>query len=167
MSVVGPELLARLLDEHGSALKLYARSWCDTPDDAVQEALLQLVRQPTVPEKLAPWLYRVVRNAAISQSRSARRRRRHEAAAAGQAAEWFVPRAADRLDAREAAHALELLTSEQREIIVARLWGGLSFQEIAEVVGTSSSSAHRRYEAGLAALRERLGSRCQTNDLKE
>lgn len=165
MSAVGPELLARVLDEHGSALVLYARSWCGTPEDAVQEALLQLVRQPAPPDNLVAWLYRVVRNAAISASRKTRRRRRHETAAAGQAAPWFLPSAGDRLDADEAARALESLGSEEREIIVARLWGGLTFQEIAEIVGTSSSSAHRRYEAGLAALRERFDSTCPKNSL--
>lgn len=30
MSAVGPELLARVLNEHGSALVLYARRWCNT-----------------------------------------------------------------------------------------------------------------------------------------
>lgn len=165
MSAVGPELLARVLGEHGSALVLYARLWCETPEDAVQEALLQLVRQPAPPDNLAPWLYRVVRNAAISSSRKARRRRRHETAAAGQAASWFVPGAADRLDAEQATRALESLAGDEREIIVARLWGGLSFHEIAELVGTSSSSAHRRYEAGLAKLRERLEPICRKNRL--
>ena len=52
MSKAGPELLGRLLDEHGAALVLYARQWCASPDDVVQEALIQLARQPQVPEKL-------------------------------------------------------------------------------------------------------------------
>ena len=64
MNPVGPELLARLLDEHGAALTLYARQWCQTPEDVVQEALLQLIRQPAAPENLVGWLYRVVRNGA-------------------------------------------------------------------------------------------------------
>jgi RNA polymerase sigma-70 factor (ECF subfamily) len=66
----------------------------------------------------------------------------------------------DALDARIAAEALEALPLEQREVLVARLWGGLNFVEIGELVGCSSSAAHRRYAAGLAALRERLGVAC-------
>jgi RNA polymerase sigma factor (sigma-70 family) len=156
----GPDLLARLLDEHGSALALYARNWCDTPDDVVQQALLKLVRQPNLPERLVPWLYRVVRNEAISASRAGQRRRRHETAAAQRTASWFVPATGDRLDAAEAARALAQLPEREREAIVARLWGGLSFEEIAEVMETSSTSAHRWYEAGLASLRERLETVC-------
>lgn len=157
---MGPDLLARLLDEHGSALALYARTWCSTPDDVVQQALLKLVRQPCLPDRLVPWLYRVVRNEAISASRAQQRRRRHETAAAERAASWFVPATGDRLDAAEAARALAKLPEREREVIVARLWGGLSFEEIAELMETSSTSAHRWYEAGLAALRERLEAIC-------
>lgn len=156
MANVGPEQLGRLLDEHGAALVLYARQWCSMPEDVVQEAFIQLARQSPPPDKLIPWLYRVVRNGGISASRSARRRRQHEAAAAQRADAWFEPAEGDRMDAAQAARSLESLPAEQREVIVARLWGGLSFQEIGELVGTSSSSAHRRYEAGLTALRERL-----------
>jgi RNA polymerase sigma-70 factor (ECF subfamily) len=42
------------------------------------------------------------------------------------------------------------------------LWGGLTFEEVAEIAGCSSSTAHRRYRAGLAHLRETLGDPCQT-----
>lgn len=160
MSQAGPELLGRLLDEHGAALVLYARQWCSSPDDVVQEALIQLARQPKIPEKLLPWLYRVVRNGAISAARSARRRREHESVAAQPPDAWLEAAAGDRIDAALAAGCLEALPPEQRETIVARLWGGLSFQEIAEVTGTSSSTAHRWYQAGLEELRERLEPSC-------
>ncbi|MFO0948333.1 MAG: hypothetical protein U1D30_20830 [Planctomycetota bacterium] len=42
-------------------------------------------------------------------------------------------------------------------MVVAHLWGGLSFQEVGDLVGCSSSAAHRRYVAGIAALKEQLG----------
>jgi RNA polymerase sigma-70 factor (ECF subfamily) len=160
MSEVGPELLGRLLDEHGAALVLYARGWCSSPEDVVQEALIQLARQARPPEKLMPWLYRVVRNGAISAARGARRRRTHETVAAQRAEAWFEAGEDVRIDAEQAARCLEALPPEQREVIVARLWGGLSFQEIGELAGTSSSTAHRWYEAGLQALRERLEPSC-------
>jgi RNA polymerase sigma-70 factor (ECF subfamily) len=153
---VGPELLGRLLDRHAAALALYARQWCRTPDDVVQQAFVQLARQIAVPEHIETWLYRVVRNGAISAARAEQRRRRHEAAAAEMAGTWFVPSEPPGLDSAAAAAALENLTIEEREIIVAHLWGGLTFQDIAAVTGLSSSTAHRRYEAGLRHLREIL-----------
>lgn len=160
MGAVGPEILGRLVDEQGAALTLYARQWCDMPEDVVQEAFVLLVRQETVPENVVGWLYRVVRNAAISASRSAGRRARRESAVAHRGEPWFQSSPGDRLDAAAATEALQHLPLEQRETIVARLWGGLSYEEIARLTGSSTSSVHRWYERGLAALRERLDASC-------
>jgi RNA polymerase sigma factor (sigma-70 family) len=160
MNPFGQEELTRLLDEHGRALVLYARQWCSTPEDVVQDALLLLVRQAVRPDNAVAWLYQVVRNAAISTLRSAERRTRREAAVAHRAEPWFQPPLSKRLDAEEATLALAALPIEQRETIVSRLWGGLSFEQIGELSGCSTSSAHRRYQEGLAALRERLGEQC-------
>ena len=153
---MSPETLAQLIDEHAAALELYAAQWADSPADVVQEAFLRLVRQAEPPGRPVAWLYRVVRNLSISAVRSSERRRRHESQArTGEA--WFSATEGSRLDAQEATEALQSLPEEQREVIVARIWGRLSFEQIAELTETSSSTAHRRYEAGLAALRERLG----------
>jgi RNA polymerase sigma-70 factor (ECF subfamily) len=158
---MGPELLGRLVDQNAAALVLYARQWCAVPEDVVQEALLKLVTRRPPPDNPVPWLYRVVRNAAVSAARTERRRQRHEAAAAAQATGWFAPGAgADGLDAEAATAALQALRLEEREVIVAHLWGGLTFEQVAELAGCSSSTAHRRYLAGLANLRERLGIAC-------
>ena len=163
MNPLEPEDLSRLLDRHGAALVLYARQWCESPEDVVQEALVQLVQQRPPPENVAGWLYRVVRNAAISSARSAKRRSRREKAVAHRGEPWFESSAGDRLDAQEATQALASLRIEQREVIVARLWGGLSFEEIATLTGTSTSTVHRWYHSDLEALRERLGVSCKKN----
>ena len=152
--------MIRLLDEHGPALVLFAQQWCRTPEDVVQEAFLRLLRQEPAPENAVGWLYRVVRNEAIAASRSSQRRSRREAAAAGDREPWFESVEGQRLDAAAATEAVEQLPIELRETIVARLWGGLSLKQIAELTGTSISTVHRRYEAGLTALRERLGVTC-------
>jgi RNA polymerase sigma-70 factor (ECF subfamily) len=162
-TVVDAERLGELLDEHAAALELYARQWCVAPEDIVQEAFVQLARQPQVPAQVVPWLYRVVRNGALSAARAAGRRKRHEAVAASQTETWFVPVGFSQLDAQAATAALAALPLEQREAVVAHLWGGLTFEQIGELAGTSSSTAHRRYEAALESLRERLGVECPKN----
>jgi RNA polymerase sigma-70 factor (ECF subfamily) len=108
-------------------------------------------------------LYRVVRNAAISAARAARRRKHHETVAAARTPAWFVPDPTSRLDGETAAAALQTLSPEQRECVIAHLWGGLTFEEIANLAGCSASSAHRWYVAGLLTLRERLNVPCPTN----
>jgi len=164
---VTPELLGRLLDEHGGALALYAAQWTEGADDCVQEALIELARQPRLPESPVAWLYRVVRNRAISQFRAASRRERREQLAArlrltnGEAREGEAP-AEPSIEAEELATALASLPDELREVVVARTWSGLNFEQIADLAGCSTSTAHRRYEAGLVALRQRLEQPCHT-----
>jgi RNA polymerase sigma-70 factor (ECF subfamily) len=151
--------IARLVDCHGPALILYARQWCAVPEDVVQEAFLKLVAARQPPRDVAAWLYRVVRHAAIDAGRSARRRQRRESVAAAQA-RWFREAEVDGLDAESAVSALQRLPLEEREVIVARLWGGLSFEQIAELAGCSASTAFRRFGAGITTLRRELGVPC-------
>lgn len=156
---VAAELLARLLEEHSSALELYARQWSSSPADVVQEAFVRLARQSGTPASPAAWLFAVVRNLAISDRRASVRRARHESAAANGDG-WFEPDPAGGLDASAATQALRQLPEETREIVIAHLWGGLSFGEIAGLIGRSSSTAHRRYLEGIEELRKHLGVPC-------
>jgi RNA polymerase sigma-70 factor (ECF subfamily) len=156
---MSPLDLARLIDAHAAPLVLYARQWCDAPEDIVQEAFVKLVRQGRAPEDAAAWLYRVVRNGALDAAKMARRRHQHESGAA-RPVRWFVEPEVDGLDAETALAALERLAPEQREVIVARHWGDLSFEQIAAVAGCSASTAFRRYTAGVEELRKQLGVTC-------
>jgi RNA polymerase sigma-70 factor (ECF subfamily) len=166
MSILGPEAVTRLWDEQSAALVLYARQWCQAPEDVVQEAFLLLLRQAIAPDNPVGWIYRVVRNRAINAARSGRRRASREAAVAAQDEAWFVAAADDRLDAVAATEALQYLPIEQREIIIARLWGGLSFEEIARLSGDSISNVYRCYRRGLAVLRERMDGSCAMSTTK-
>ena len=157
---MGPEQLSRLVDEYAAALVLYARQWCAAPDDVVQEAFVKLADQRRTPDNLIGWLYRVVRNGALAAARAERRRRHHETVAARRSPSWFLPGEAARLDGEIAAAALQGLPIELRETLVAHLWGGLTFEQIGELTGVSSSTAHRRYLSALDALRERLRVPC-------
>lgn len=163
---MGPEQLSRLVDDYAAALVLYARQWCAAPDDVVQEAFVKLAAQRKPPDNVAGWLYRVVRNGALAAARAERRRRHHESVAALRMPSWFTPTEAARLDSETATEALQCLPPEQRETLVAHLWGGLTFEQIGELTGVASSTAHRRYLAGLSALRERLRVPCP-NDPKK
>ena len=157
MPPIAPEELGRLYRRHAPALRLYARQWVDGGEDLVHDTFVALARQVPAPVRVLPWLYRVVRNAALVDRRAAARRRRRETVAGTHEA-WFS-RADDRLDAAAAAQLLAELPLEQREVIVARLWGGLTFEEVAQIAGCSLPTAHRRYQAGLTELHERLTGR--------
>jgi RNA polymerase sigma-70 factor (ECF subfamily) len=163
MRPVGPELLSLLYRKHAPALRLYARQWAEQAEDLVQDAFVQLAQQAPPPERVLPWLYRVVRNGALAANRSAARRRQREQKRSVTEA-WFST-VDDQLDAREATRLLAEMPLELREVIVARVWGCLTFEEIAQLTGCSLPTAHRRYQTGLARLRERLEGRCTPTNI--
>jgi RNA polymerase sigma factor (sigma-70 family) len=155
MGAIGPDDLGRVYDEHAPALVLYARQWCDTPEDVVQDAFVQLARQRIAPDRIGPWLFRVVRNGAINARRNEQRRRKIEARSSCGGDPWFTSDD-DRIDASFITMLLAELDLETREVVVARFWGGLKFDEIARLQGCSVTTAHRRYQSGLAVLNKRL-----------
>src|SRR5439155_5375822 len=127
-----PSDFARLVDGHAPALILFARQWCAAPEDVVQDAFVKLVSLRPPPDDAVAWLYRVVRNRAIDAGKTARRRQQRESVVA-KSRSWFLEPEMDGLDAEIAVAALQRLPLEQREPIVAHLWGGLSFEQIAQV----------------------------------
>ncbi|GAF83953.1 unnamed protein product [marine sediment metagenome] len=155
---VGPELLGRMIDRHGPALRLYAGQLCDCPDDVVQDALVELARCQVAPRHPLAWLYRAVRFRAMSARRSAKRRKRYETESARQRPASVTDPGA--VDAQPVTAALESLPTRQREVVVAHIWGGLTFDQIGRLVGTSASTAHRRFKAALSAIREKLVQSC-------
>jgi RNA polymerase sigma-70 factor (ECF subfamily) len=162
METIAPEVLGRLFDALSPALRLYVRQWCDgvAADDMVQEAFLSLARQSAVPDQVSAWLHRVVRNAAISAARSRNRRRKREALVSE--SEALFSSVDDRLDAQHATRLLAELEPDCREAIVARIWGGLTFDQIAALQSSSLTSVHRRYREGLSKLQSRLERPCST-----
>lgn len=148
-----------LIVAHAAALVLFARQWCDCPEDAVQDAFCKLVQLHTPLTDPVAWLFKVVRTTAIDLGRLARRRQNREAAIA-RPEQWFAEAEIDGLDAESAVAALKSLPVEQREAIVGRLWGGMTLEQIADVADCSIATAYRRFEAGIQALRERLGVTC-------
>jgi RNA polymerase sigma-70 factor (ECF subfamily) len=142
---------------------LYARQWVgsSTADDVIQEVFVGLLASASQPAEPRTWLYRCVRNAAISASRSTRRRGKREQSIAADAPVWFVPRPEDRIDAAAAQEAMSQLPSDQREIVTLRIWSGLTLAEIREVTGLPTSTIHDQFRAALATLRTHLESSCR------
>lgn len=154
--VVPPEDLSRLWREHAARLLLIVRAIGEPAEDAVQEAFVRLAQQSTLPEDPLAWMVRVARNQLLQWHRAGTRRdRRHEHSAAMRS--WFIETdPADGLSAEELTLELRDLPDQQREIVVLHLWGEMSFEQIAETVSTSRSTAHRRYLEAIRCLRDRF-----------
>lgn len=150
--------LAELIDTHAAALRLWAGRCCPSPDDAVQDAFCRLVTQNPLPEQPVAWLYRAVRNAAISQSRAEGRRRRYEQQASVR--EPYLADPAGRLLGKEAVEAIYRLDDSLRLVLIARIWGQLTLEEIADLCGVSTATVFRQYREALEQLRKHLEVTC-------
>jgi DNA-directed RNA polymerase specialized sigma24 family protein len=54
--------------------------------------------------------------------------------------------------------AVEQLEEPLRQVLLARIWGGMTLEEVAELCGISTATAFRRYRAALEELRTQLTS---------
>ena len=163
---IGPEQLGEWFEQHAARLVLYARQCAPgsgagegVAEDLVQEVFLRLMEQSVPPGNVKAWLYKSVRNAAISEGRSNRRRVGRERNVAGMRGSWFESKVDDLIDAGAAQEALGELPAIQREVVVLRIWGQMTLNEVAELVGMPLSSVYDQYKAGLAGIRLKMEGR--------
>ena len=153
--------MVKIIDAHFAPLLFYAQQWdAVAAEDIVQEAFLKLLRQSHqkgCPENVAAWLFRVVRNGAISRFRKNRRRKEHEHKHGQSRINWSVPTQETAFEQAEMAEMLDQLPIEQRELVIMRIWGGLSFDEMAGLTNVSRTTVFRKYNQALETLKERLG----------
>ena len=150
---------------YSAELLLYARQLTGATDaeDVVQEAFVRLMRQPGAPENVRAWLYRVVRNEAVSRMRRLQRACRRRSASRSPETPWFEARTEESLDAARAQDMLSALPRPAREIVVLRIWGQLSHKEIALLVKRPVSTVHHVYRRSLETLRQAMESEsCQS-----
>ncbi len=139
---------------HAAKLLLYARQQTRTEADAedvLQEALIESWQNSHGREPLVGHVFATIRRRAIDLARSADRRSRREQAE--QPPEWFAPEIEPRELQRLLAEAVKNLTPIYCEVITLKIWGGLTFQEIADAVGVPLNTAASRYRHGLEELR--------------
>jgi RNA polymerase sigma-70 factor (ECF subfamily) len=162
-----PSKLASWFEAYAAALVLYARQWVGDrarAEDVVQEVFVRLMAQSCEPPNVRAWLHASVRHAAIDEARASDRRRRREetAAAARPTSGWFDPKPDDLIDAQAAEQALQSLPPRQREVVLLRLWSGMTLSEVSQVTGLAVSTAHDEYRRGLDAIRRAMEDRCTT-----
>lgn len=158
------DYVERLYDAHASALFAFllnlTRNEADTRD-LLQEVFLKLARQP---DRLAEarderaFLLRLAHNLAIDQMRRRQTREKTYDRLGQEICLMFEP--GEDPD-EEAFHiglseAMRELPVEQRAVLHLKLWGDLTFEEIAATLGIPPNTAASRYRYGLDKLRHLL-----------
>lgn len=148
-------------DRHGAALLLLARQWGPARADAediVQEGFVRFWRSRQRVADPTAYLYACMKRCALDGQRSRLRRSRREQAVARSEAE--PPLFAGPLEQNERRLAIESalvnLPEPQREVLVMKIWGGLSFPQIGAALAVSANTAASRYRYALDRLRESL-----------
>ena len=156
----------RWLSEQAPRLILFARQWVPCHADAEDVFHTAFLRFWPVRDRVrdpVPFLYTCVRRTALNWLRR-RRRLRNQQQCTTPPSLFATDR--DRVVDAEIDAAIEKallrLTNEQREVIVMRIWGGLSFPEIGDVLSISCSTADTRYRSGLKRLHVELDGKVNT-----
>ncbi len=128
-------------------------------EDAVHDAFVRLCGMQESPSgRLAAYVYAAVRNSAVDCCRRAKRdvklagtlfaeRQNLGIANTGPASEDVSARL---------RHEIESLDAGTREIIVMKIYGELTFDEIGKVLDTPPATVATRYRRALLALEEKL-----------
>lgn len=156
----GPDDWSEWLDRHGAALVLFGRQWLPSradAEDVVQEAFVRFWRARRRAADPTAYIFACVKRCALDWQRGLRRRLRREVASARPEREslFIAPLEQDERRRRLEA-AVSRLPDQQREVLILKIWGGLSFPQIAEALGIPANTAASRYRYALAKLREQL-----------
>lgn len=140
--------------------RVLARDFADA-DDLVQLAVERaLARRDQWQEgtRADSWMFRIMKNAWIDETRARARGRRlfEDDAEAGQVADPGLASAELRLAASAAERALLELPEDQRAAVALVLIEGLSYREAADVLAIPIGTLTSRLVRGRLALQERL-----------
>ena len=157
--------------EHFEALCRYALRWLRSPalaEEVVQEVFLRVWwrrAQWEVGGTIAAYLFTAVRNGALNHLRGARTQRNWEERSRAER-QFSLPQpsgeeADELVRTRELAQAIDAavegLAPRCRETFVLRRKHGLSYVEIAQIMGITPKTVEVQVGLALRALRQRLG----------
>ena len=121
-------------------------------EDVLQETFLALLRRNDAPSKAAHYCVRSYRNHALNYRRSLWRRLTREL----ESRRWFDTSAQETRTAEDAVRCMAALPSEQREVVVLKIWHEHTFEEIGELIGISPNTAAGRYRYAMHKLKRSM-----------
>ncbi len=142
----------------------------DAADDLLQEVFIKVIKKLGSygeRDKFSAWLFTVAHHAVMDHFRSDRRRREESLDAAGEDSAPLVDTLAspepgpDKIleEAERAAGlqaAFDRLSADQRELFIMRHYSGLSFKEIADILGLPIGTVLARMSRAMAKLRQEM-----------
>ncbi len=121
-------------------------------EDITQEVFVKLYVSPPPPsiKHLRAWIFKMARNLAIDALRK-------KEAVDLEDAQDLSDDSGDGIAARmDIEAAIAALSCTERQIVTLHLNGGLTFSDIAAIVGVSLPAVYRKYRKAIQSLREKL-----------
>ena len=141
-----------LYETQAAGLVLYGRALGlshGEAEDVVQETFVALLRLEQPPENPLHYCLRACRNGALNYRRGLWRRLTREL----ESHRWFEPARGESPQERAAMRCLARLPTEQREVIVLKIWHEHTFEAIGGLLGVSPHTVAGRYRYGMEKLR--------------
>lgn len=129
----------------------------DLTSDVFTKALTKIHTYDDTRGSFSAWLYRIARNRVVDHFRT-----RKESVPIEDIFDIGEEnRTVEQLDAiatlNRVSDYLKTMNPRQREIITLRIWEGLSYREIAEIIDGTEDSAKMAFSRGIRELREACG----------
>jgi RNA polymerase sigma-70 factor, ECF subfamily len=102
------------------------------------------------------WLYRIAKNSLTDHYRALRPHEDIESVWDLSSDEDVTQGVADRLSFEKVKEALAKVAPEKREIVMMRVWEGLSFKEIAQITGKTETNCKVIFSRTMESLRKEL-----------
>lgn len=128
-------------------------------EDAVHEAFVRLCGMQEPPTGcFAAYVFAAVRNAALDSCRRAKRERRMVETLFAETLSTGVAKSEHLIDdnAARLRQEIELVDESTREIIVMKIFGELTFEEIGGILNTPTATVATRFRRALMTIEERL-----------
>ncbi len=160
------------LDESAPRLLAYARARCNNAqeaEDLLQDALIKLwgyqEERGHQPPDL-PLAFSVMRYLGLDHGRrKGRQEKRNQKIVLFQKDQdhWLDPALEETEEAQLLRSEVELLPEKLREVLTLKIWGGLTFAQIGDLLKVSHNTAASRYRYALEQLQKKLKYLKNTN----
>lgn len=156
---MAPEEFSRFYEEYADKIYkfiFYRTHHKETAEDLTSKTFLKAFEKLQTFEKnkgqFSTWLYTIARNNVIDHYRT------HKETSdlfdilnlAGN--EKVINQVSDKLELERVQKYLESLTSEQRDLVIMRIWDGLSYKEIAQITGKSEAACKVMFSRTLSKI---------------